>query len=198
VAKRIKKSFRFLLNGFASKNIKSRTREDRTRAVGLRGPRHTIGTRKQTRRPDEYQSMNGHMTYFRPMILSRRCKRSPNVHIEIVMTVSYCRIPASKRHFLFRNIRSKSIVRVMIRWKMWWIRSTKFLHFLCTVSAAICSAIEKYRFCSFSKISIEITVNENYTFWSTFCACIVAFCALLDAKFACLNIGVADSVSCAL
>ena len=78
--------FRLWSNGFASKNIKSRTSEDRTRVVGLCVPRHTIGARKQIWRPNEYQNTNGHMTYFRPMILARRCKRSQNSHVEIVMT----------------------------------------------------------------------------------------------------------------
>ena len=36
--------------------------------------------------------------------------------------------------------------------------------FFCTVSAGIYSVFEKYRFCSFSKISTEITFNENHMF----------------------------------
>ena len=106
--------FWFWSNGFASKNIKSRTSEDRTRVVGLCVLRHTIGQRKQPWRP-EYAWAHD--------ILSAN---DPDASLQ---TISKCvcrnchdrfdfRMQVSGNHFCFQNNRWKSLLRAMIRWKM--------------------------------------------------------------------------------
>ena len=53
-------------------------------------------------------------------------------------------------------------------------------------------------FVVFENFQLKLALTKTTGFWSTFFACIVAFRALLDAIIACLNIGVADSLSYAL
>jgi len=80
------------------------------------------------------------------------------------MIVLYCRIQAFEGALLFRKYSIEIIVRVMFGLENVVNTVNQKFKFFWAVSAAICSVLEMYRFCVFSKISTKTTFDESYMF----------------------------------